>query len=66
MAGFDGADVPQAAIFVKKDSINKTEAFLNKVVENVNNVLENKGEAVKAAKRFPFYPPKFLFISCVV
>lgn len=51
MAGFDGADVPQAAIFVKKDSIDKTEAFLNKVVENINNVLENKEEAVQAAKR---------------
>lgn len=51
MAGFDGADVPQAAIFVKKDSIKKTEAFLNKVVYNINNVLENKTEAVQAAKR---------------
>lgn len=51
MAGFDGADVPQAAIFVKKDSIDKTEAFLNQVVENINNVLENKEEAVQAAKR---------------
>lgn len=51
MAGYDGADVPQAAIFVKKESIEKANKFLELVVKNVNNVRNNKEEAVQSAKR---------------
>lgn len=51
VAGFDGADVPQAAIFVKKESIDKTKLFLSKLTKDVKNVESNKEEVVKAAKR---------------
>ena len=51
VAGFDGADVPQAAIFVKKDSIEKTELFLKLVVSNVKDVESNKEEVVSSAKQ---------------
>lgn len=51
MAGFDGADVPQAAIFVNKASIEKTKTFLSLVEKNVKNVENEKEEVVAAAKR---------------
>lgn len=52
VAGFDGADIPQAAIFVKKESIEKTKQFLSIVESNVMKVEANKEEVVKAAKRY--------------
>lgn len=52
VAGFDGADIPQAAIFVKKESIGKTKQFLSIVESNVMKVEANKEEVVKSAKRY--------------
>ena len=51
MAGFDGADVPQAAVFVKKESLEKTKPFLDSLVKNINSANENKEEVVASAKR---------------
>lgn len=51
VAEFDGADIPQAAIFVNKESIEKTKQFLNIVERNVKKVESNKEDVVAAAKR---------------
>lgn len=50
-SGKSGSDVPQAAIFVKKDSIEKTKNFLEQVMSTINRSSSNQKEIVAAAKR---------------
>ena len=53
MVGGDGTktyDVPQAAVFVKKDSIKKCKSFLEKLEKDILNIKDNKAAVVSAAK----------------
>lgn len=53
MVGGDGTktyDVPQAAVFVKKDSIEKCESFLEKLEKDILKIKDNKEKVVSAAK----------------
>lgn len=51
MSGKKGSDIPQAAIFVKKESIEKTKEFLEQVMSTVQRASDTKEEVVAAAKR---------------
>lgn len=50
MVGGSNYDVPQAAVFVNKNSVEKCKSFLEKVVKVINEVKDNKEEVVAAAK----------------
>ena len=49
LAGGD-FDVPQAAVFVNKNSKEKCKSFLEKLVKDINEVKDNKEAVVEAAK----------------
>lgn len=51
MSNKTGSDVPQAAIFVKKSSIEKTKEFLEQVMSTVSRISDYKEEVVASAKR---------------
>lgn len=51
MSNKTGSDVPQAAIFVKKSSIEKTKKFLEQVMSTVSRISDYKEEVVASAKR---------------
>jgi len=50
MIGGDNYDVPQAAVFVNKNSKEKCQSFLEKLVKDINEIKNNKEEVVNAAK----------------